>query len=170
MWKLATLHLPHLPLRFERVLHPAPPESSAYPLHQLHPNLVPEPVVASAWEALSVTPWAPPFRPLFHLLGSALPLAFGPRAVGLAPPFWGWAGAVTAANLPPGLGGKWHPAAGCQDGAQLLPPLSFDPIAVLGQPGGLQELWNVGVVKCHHSSPNLRVRGILLLSQPINAS
>ena len=38
MWKLAMpLHLPLL--CFERVSHPAPPESSAYPLHQPHPNL-----------------------------------------------------------------------------------------------------------------------------------
>lgn len=171
MWKLAMpLHLPLL--CFERVSHPALSESSAYPLHQPHPNLVPEPAVASAWEALSVTLWAPPFRPLFRLLGLELHPVFGPRAAGLAPPFWGSAGAVTAANLPPGLGEKWHPAAGCQDGAQLLLPLSFDPIAVLGlhEPGRLLELWNVGAVKCHHSSPNLRVRGILLRSQPINAS
>lgn len=122
-------------------------------------NLVPEPAVASAWEALSVTLWAPPFRPLFRLLGLELHPVFGPRAAGLAPPFWGSA-AVTAANLPPGLGEKWHRAAGCQDGAQLLLPLSFDPIAVLGLPGGLLELWNVGAVKCHHSSPNLRAANV----------
>jgi len=135
-------------------------------------NLVPEPAVASAWEALSVTLWAPPFRPLFRLLGLELHPVFGPRAAGLAPPFWGSAGAVTAANLPPGLGEKWHPAAGCQDGAQLLLPLSFDPIAVLGlhEPGRLLELWNVGAVKCHHSSPNLRAANVFKVkgsSQPI---